>query len=182
MSICWSKSWLLAEKLLMLFVRIVAVGSKSIRFAFLHGAAFGLARQRHKTRRVIIITIWSATPRSLCVSVSRPGSQIARLCCTVLTMFRVSKAYTLMRPWKYPKRMETGKYLMSLGLRRNRPISLTTLVKANMNTNWDQNAYWRDSVVQSAVPHQRESRRRGSTRNASEVKVAMCRAYVHHGC
>jgi hypothetical protein len=35
---------------------------------------------------------------------------------------------------------------------------------------------------QFSVPHQHEKSRSGSTTKASEVKVAICSAYVHHGC
>lgn len=45
-----------------------------------------------------------------------------------------------MRPWKYPNMTDAGQKMISLGLRRKRPISFTTFVKANMKMNWLQKA------------------------------------------
>ena len=39
-----------------------------------------------------------------------------------------------MKPCKYPKIMETGKKMRSLGCLRNKPINFTILVKANIQT------------------------------------------------
>lgn len=68
---------------------------------------------------------------------------------------------------------DTGRNMTSLGLRRNRPISFTTLVKANMKVNWAQKAYCRFCRSQLPVAHQAEARRRGSKTKAKDVKVAM---------
>lgn len=82
----------------------------------------------------------------------------------------------MISPWKYPKTIETGRNIMSLGFFLNRPTSLITLVKPNMKMNWAQNARLRASASQSSVAHQQDRRSRGSTRNARDVKVARCRA------
>lgn len=65
---------------------------------------------------------------------------------------------------------------MSLGFFLNRPTSLMTLLKPNMKINWAQKARFRASMSQSAVAHQQDASRRGSTRKASEVNVAKCSA------
>lgn len=51
------------------------------------------------------------------------------------TIFKVINAYSLTSPWKYPNMTERGRNMISLGFRIKRPMSLTTLVKANMKTN-----------------------------------------------
>lgn len=81
-----------------------------------------------------------------------------------------------MRPWKYPKTMDTGRKMTSLGFRMKSPMSFTAFVKPNMKTNWAQNAYWRFCNSQFAVAHQQEASSNGSMAKAREVKVAMWRA------
>ena len=69
--------------------------------------------------------------------------------------------------------MDTGRNLMSLGFRRNKPISLTTLVKANIKVNCPQKAHCRLESSQPSVARQHEYRRKGSEMKAMEVKVAI---------
>lgn len=71
---------------------------------------------------------------------------------------------------------------MSLGSFLKSPTSFTTLVKANMKMNCVQKAYLWDVGSQLAVPFQSETRSSGSTTKARDVKVAICKAYVHQGC
>lgn len=78
--------------------------------------------------------------------------------------------------------MDTGRNKMSLGFLRNNPTSFTTLVKPNMNAISAPSRMYRFRGSQFSVPHQHEKSKRGSTKKASEVKVATCSAYVHHGC
>lgn len=72
--------------------------------------------------------------------------------------------------------------MTSHGFRTKSPTNFTTLVNANMNTNCVQKAYLRFVISQSPVAHQHDASRSGSVTNASEVNVAIWRAYVHHGC
>ena len=71
---------------------------------------------------------------------------------------------------------------MSLGFLRNSPTSFTTLVKPNMKAISAPSSMYRFRSSHFSVPHQHEKSKSGSTKKASEVKVAMCSAYVHHGC
>ena len=72
--------------------------------------------------------------------------------------------------------MDTGRNTMSLGFLRNSPTSFTTLVKPNMNAISAPSRMYRFLSSHVSVPHQHEKSKRGSTRKASEVKVAMCSA------
>ena len=64
------------------------------------------------TMDVIGITVCTATPRSLrrmLVGHGRVARHVRH------TMFKVQAAHSLMRPWKYPKRIETGRKIKSVG-------------------------------------------------------------------
>lgn len=87
-----------------------------------------------------------------------------------------------MRPWKYPNTIDNGRYKMSLGFRLKSPQSLTILVKPKTKTIC---AITRDCRVDGskfAVAFHNAKGMKGSMTKASEVKVAMCNAYVHQGC
>lgn len=65
---------------------------------------------------------------------------------------------------------------MSPGFFRNKPTNFTTLVKQNMKITSQARRIYLSRELQPSLPHQQEKSKSGSTTNASEVKVATCKA------
>jgi hypothetical protein len=108
---------------------VVLVADEAWVIARWESDAFTSASTRCHTLVVIGITVCSATPRSL-GDVRTHHEGVAY---TWLTILRVANAYSLMKPWNHPKRIERGRYFKSAGFRRNKPTNLMTLVQ-HMNT------------------------------------------------
>lgn len=109
--------------------RHAALRSVAHELALLLGSAHAHAALRAlETGLVVEITIRSAAPRGL-QNVSLVGRQKQGSVWVTHTMLRVNSAYSLMRPWNQPKTIDSGRNIMSLGLRLKRPQSFTVFVK-----------------------------------------------------
>lgn len=86
-----------------------------------------------------------------------------------------------MKPWKYPKIIETGRKTRSDGSRTNRPTSLMTLEKVIKEICRKRATHWW-SGDQVSVALRVKKMIRGSKITEREVKVAIWRAYVDQGC
>jgi hypothetical protein len=102
---------------------IVLVENETGVIAWWQGDAFAAAGARCHTLAVVGVAVGTATPGCLLeLEMLREEYDMG------LTMRRVAAAHSLMKPWKYPKRMERGRNMISEGSRMNRPTSLITLV------------------------------------------------------
>jgi len=97
------------------------------------------------------------------------------------TIRKVHKAQSLIRPWKYPNMIETGRNIRSDGSRMNKARSLTTLV-ISRNANWAMVPYQPYPGIEVSTNLYVKNTMRGSITNARDVKVATCSAYVDQGC
>jgi hypothetical protein len=123
---------------------------------------------RHHSLVVVDVAIRAAAPRSLYGLLSKVSGVIQKL---MLTTFHVNSAMILIIPCANPKYIETGKKMISHGLRRNRPIRLTIFENRYHTTRTTQPEL-RVVSFQVAEANQYATNRNGSVARPSEVNVA----------